>query len=91
MGLECGQFPEFDLIRSARFTGGEVQIHMNIKDGIISDIKFYGDFMSIRDVAEVEEKLKGQRFVNDIKDVLSEIDIKEYFGFISLEDLLSLF
>ncbi len=87
-----GSSPEFDLIRSARFTGGEVQIHMNVKDGIISDIKFYGDFMSIRDVAEVEEKLKGQRFVqNDIKDVLSEIDIKEYFGFISLEDLLSLF
>ncbi|HHY42140.1 MAG TPA: lipoate--protein ligase [Thermoanaerobacterales bacterium] len=87
-----GSSPEFDLIRSARFNGGEVQVHMNVKDGIISDIKFYGDFMSIRDVPEVEEKLRGQRFKQeDIKDVLSKIDVKEYFGFISLEEILSLF
>jgi len=87
-----GSSPEFDLIRSARFNGGEVQVHMNVKDGIISDIKFYGDFMSIRDVSEVEEKLRGQRFKQeDIKDVLSKIDVKEYFGFISLEEILSLF
>ena len=87
-----GSSPEFDLIRSARFNGGEVQVHMNVKDGMISDIKFYGDFMSIRDVSEVEEKLRGQRFKQeDIKDVLSKIDVKEYFGFISLEEILSLF
>lgn len=87
-----GSSPEFDLIRSARFNGGEVQVHMNVKDGIISDIKFYGDFMSIRDVSEVEEKLRGQRFKQeDIKDVISKIDVKEYFGFISLEEILSLF
>ncbi|NLZ53388.1 MAG: lipoate--protein ligase [Thermoanaerobacteraceae bacterium] len=87
-----GNSPEFDLIRSARFSGGEIQVHMNVRDGIISDIKFYGDFMSIREVSEVEEKLKGQRFKqSDIKDVLSKMDIREYFGFISLEDILSLF
>ena len=87
-----GSSPEFDLIRSTRFSGGEVQVHMNVRDGIITDIRFYGDFMSIRDVSELEEKLKGQKFKQgDIKKVLSQIDIKEYFGFISLEELLSLF
>ena len=87
-----GSSPEFDLIRSTRFSGGEVQVHMNVRDGIITDIRFYGDFMSIRDVSELEEKLKGQKFKQgDIKEVLSQIDIKEYFGFISLEELLSLF
>jgi len=87
-----GNSPEFDLIRSARFTGGEIQVHMSVKDGKISDIKFFGDFMSIRDVSEAERKLVGQKFNQaDIKAVLSQIDIKEYFGFISLEEILSLF
>jgi len=87
-----GRSPEFDLIRSARFSGGELQVHMNVRDGIIRDIKFYGDFMSIREVSEVEEKLKGHRFEqDDIRRVLSQIDLKEYFGFISLEEILSLF
>lgn len=87
-----GSSPEFDLVRSSRFNGGEVQVHMNVRGGIITDIKFFGDFMSMRDISEVEEKIKGQRFrQSDIKDTLSELDIKEYFGFISLEDILSLF
>jgi lipoate-protein ligase A len=87
-----GNAPEFDLTRSCRFDGGEVQVHMNVREGIITDIKFFGDFMSMRDITEVEEKLKGQKFrQQDVRDALLQIDLKEYFGSISLKDILSLF
>jgi lipoate-protein ligase A len=87
-----GNAPEFDLTRSCRFDGGEVQVHMNVQEGIITDIKFFGDFMSMRDISEVEEKLKGQKFrQQDVRDALLQIDLKEYFGSISLKDILSLF
>jgi lipoate-protein ligase A len=40
----------------------------------------------------VEEKLKGQKFrQQDVRDALLQIDLKEYFGSISLKDILSLF
>ena len=87
-----GNAPEFDLTRSCRFDGGEVQVNMNVRDGIITDIKFFGDFMSMRDISEVEEKLKGLRFrQNDIRSVLLQMDLKEYFGSIGLEDIITLF
>jgi lipoate-protein ligase A len=87
-----GNAPEFDLTRSCRFDAGEVQVHMNVREGIITDIKFFGDFMSMRDIIEVEEKLKGQKFrQQDVRDALLQIDLKEYFGSISLKDILSLF
>lgn len=87
-----GNAPEFDLVRSHRFDGGEIQVRMNVRDGIITDIKFFGDFMSVRDISEVEKQLKGQKFKNDaIKAALSKLNLKDYFGSISLEEIASLF
>ena len=87
-----GNAPEFDLTRSHRFEGGEVQVHLNVQNGIITAIRFFGDFMSLRDISDVEEKLKGQRFKQeDIKNTLLEVELKEYFGSISLEEILTLF
>ncbi len=87
-----GNAPEFDLVRSHRFDGGEIQVRMNVRDGIITDIKFFGDFMSVRDISEVEKQLKGQKFKNDaIKPALSKLNLKDYFGSISLEEIASLF
>lgn len=87
-----GNAPEFDLVRSHRFDGGEIQVRMNVRDGIITDIKFFGDFMSVRDISEVEKQLKGQKLKNDaIKAALSKLNLKDYFGSISLEEIASLF
>lgn len=85
-----GSSPEFDLSRSKRFEGGEVEVRMNVKEGIITDIIFFGDFMSMRDVAEVEKILQGKKYKEqDLKSALSAVNLKEYFGTISSEELLT--
>jgi lipoate-protein ligase A len=85
-----GTSPEFDLTKSRRFDAGEVEVRINVRDGRVTAIKFYGDFLSMRDVSEVEEKLKGLRYrEEDIRKALGETNLKEYFGGISLEELLS--
>ena len=88
-----GYSPKFDLTRSQRFIGGgQVEVNVNVRDGKISDIKFFGDFMSKRDVSQVEQSLKGTAFKkDDISKILSKFNLKEYFGAISLEELMSLF
>ena len=86
-----GQSPEFDLTRTKRFTGGEVEVRMNVKDGIIKEIKFFGDFMSMRDVAELEQRLQGRKYKEqEIREVLDGVNLGEYFGQISLDDLLTI-
>ncbi|AYO29817.1 lipoate--protein ligase [Biomaibacter acetigenes] len=86
-----GYSPEFDLTKSQRFDAGEVEVKLNVKDGMITAIKFYGDFLSMRDVAEVENLLTGCRYrEEDIKKALSKVNLEEYFGKICLHDLLNL-
>ena len=37
-----GNDPEFDLTRSKRFDGGELDVRVNVREGIITAIKFMG-------------------------------------------------
>lgn len=84
-----GQSPEFDLICSKRFSGGEIEARINVNGGYIRGIKFFGDFMSMRDVSEVEQRLQGEKYKEqDLRQVLSKINLNEYFGAISLDELM---
>lgn len=84
-----GMSPDYNLKNEKKFSGGTVEVDLNVSDGIIKDIKIYGDFFGKKDVKDVEEMLKGVKHSeNDVKDVLSSIDIGEYFSNITLENLL---
>jgi lipoate-protein ligase A len=85
-----GHSPEFDVSCSRRFDGGHIDANLNVRDGIIAGIKFFGDFMSIRDIAEVEQKLKGTRYAEqDVLDVLLMLNLEEYFGMLTADELIN--
>lgn len=85
-----GYSPEFNLRNSKRFSGGRIEVLMDVNEGLIESIRFMGDYLGLRDVSEVEEKLVGVRFkVSDVVEVLSEINLKLYFGGISLDEIIS--
>lgn len=84
-----GMSPDYNLKNEKKFSGGTVEVDLNVSDGIIRDIKIYGDFFGKKDVKDVEEMLKGVKHSeNDVKNALSSIDIGEYFSNITLENLL---
>ncbi len=84
-----GMSPDYNLKNEKKFSGGTVEVDLNVSDGIIKDIKIYGDFFGKKDVKDVEEMLKGVKHSeNDVIDVLSSMDIGEYFSNITLENLL---
>lgn len=84
-----GQSPKFNIENLQRFDGGELGVNLDVKKGIIKNIKFYGDFMSMRDIKDIEESLKGVYYrEEDIKDVLGRYDLREYFGQIRLDDII---
>lgn len=85
-----GYSPEFNLKNSKRFTGGRIDVLMDVKEGRIQTIRFMGDYLGLNDVAEVETRLIGTRFEkSDVDAVLSTLPLYEYFGSITKEEILS--
>lgn len=74
-----------------KFPAGLVDIRMDIEDSIIQEIKIYGDFFGVGDVADVENALRGKRYEQaEVRDALSGLDLKHYFGRIEPEDFIGL-
>lgn len=86
-----GKSPKSNVKHAVKFPGGIVDIRMDIKDARIEDIKIYGDFFGVGDVADVEDALRGKRYeLNEVRQALSPLDLKHYFGRIEPEDVIGL-
>jgi len=64
---------------------------MDINEGRMRDIKIYGDFFGVGDVADIENILRGKRYDEaEVREALSDLDIKHYFGNLELNDFVGL-
>ncbi|HGQ5714364.1 TPA: lipoate--protein ligase [Streptococcus pneumoniae] len=83
-----GKSPEFNVRRGTKFTSGKVEVFANVTESKIQDIKIYGDFFGIEDVAAVEDVLRGVKYEReDVLKALKTIDITRYFAGISREEI----
>ncbi|MEW8996636.1 MAG: lipoate--protein ligase [Thermoanaerobacter sp.] len=84
-----GTSPDYSFKNEKKFTGGTVEVNLNVEKGIIKDIKIYGDFFGKYDVSEVENLLKGVKHSEEeIRKVLSNIDMNDYFANITVDNLI---
>lgn len=85
-----GYSPEFNMRQGKRFSSGKIEVLINVKNGIIYGIKFYGDFFSSENPEEIETSLLGIRYEeNEIRNTLAQYNIDDFFKGITLEELLS--
>ena len=85
-----GRSPAFNVQRTHRFPIGEVDARIDVQDGLIRGVKFYGDFFGQGDPAELETRLLGVRYAAaDLERSLQEVDVSYYFGGVSREEFLS--
>lgn len=85
-----GKSPKFNVKKSQKFENGKIEVFINVEKGMIKNCKFYGDFFGSGDLRDVEEKLIGHRYDREeIENILSYIDIEQYFSKIPTKDLLS--
>lgn len=86
-----GKSPKFNLQHSHRFPVGQIDIRLEVAKGRIENCKIYGDFFGVGDVSDIENKLEGIRYEKaEIEKVLKDVEIKHYFGNITIEDFMSL-
>ncbi|MEK5058063.1 lipoate--protein ligase [Paenibacillus shunpengii] len=86
-----GLSPESNVKHSKKFPVGIIDLRMNIKEGRIEDIKIYGDFFGVGDVADIENLLRGKRYEEqEVREALKDTDIKHYFGNLEFDDFIGL-
>lgn len=62
-----------------------------VSGGVIQEIAFYGDFLSVCSLEPLTEALKGCAFrKEDVAAVLDRFDLRSMFGGITKEELLDL-
>lgn len=85
-----GRSPEFNVQKVKRFGFGQIDARIQVKDGLIQNIKFYGDFLGSGEISEVENILSGISYnENILKDTIEKIDLKNYFGNFSKTEFLT--
>ena len=86
-----GFSPEFSIVKEKSFTQGNVEICLQIKEGIVSDIKIFGDFFGILPVSELENALVGTEFIGSaVSDRIKDLSISDYISGLNHDDFLSL-
>lgn len=86
-----GKSPKFNVKHKHRFPSGTVDLRLEVVKGVIGSVAIYGDFFGVGDIDEVEKLLVCTRYDRESVDqVLSTIDVGQYFGKISKEDLLNI-
>ncbi|MFN4215470.1 MULTISPECIES: lipoate--protein ligase [Exiguobacterium] len=86
-----GKSPKFDVESKRRFPIGTIDVRLNVSKGTITEAKIFGDFFGVGDIHDVEQALVGTRFERGaIREQLSHLDVKHYFGNVELEELVDL-
>ncbi|MCM4168128.1 Lipoate-protein ligase LplJ [Arenibacter antarcticus] len=86
-----GRSPKFNIQRSKRFPIGELDLRIFVEKGHIQEFKIFGDFFGKEPLESLEKFFIGTRYEKeDISAILKNMDIKEYFGDISKDDLVEL-
>lgn len=74
-----GESPNFDIQKSKRYEGGNLDIRLKVQGGIISDCKIFGDFFGRKEISELESLLKDIKYEEErIRLVLKKIDLSSY-------------
>jgi len=85
-----GRSPEFNIQKINRFSFGQIDARINVKDGLIQEIKFYGDFLGYGEMSDIEDKLTGVKYEKSfLTDSLKSFDLNNYFGNININEFIA--
>ena len=82
-----GRSPKYNLRNKRRWDGGTLEPCVEVDQGIIRQIVFYGDFLAVSPMDEVTGALMGTPFRReDVGAVLDRFPLRDYFGTITPEN-----
>lgn len=86
-----GRSPDFSLQRRHKFPSGLIDVRMNVEGKKIREIRIFGDFFALDDVADLERALTGTDYrPESVAQALAPFDLSRYFGAVDREDFMRL-
>ena len=87
-----GKNPKMNFLNRKRFTAGSICINAEIKNGIIKECRFTGDFIGKNEIEALENALVGTAYKREtVGGFFRSHNINNYLGMISEEQWLLLF
>ncbi|SFP03457.1 lipoate-protein ligase A [Oscillibacter sp. PC13] len=84
-----GRSPQFTVTNKRKWDGGILEIGVQVAAGRISEIRFYGDFLSLSPLDTLVQALQGCPFRReDVAAVLDRAPLQTYFGSITETEVL---
>lgn len=84
-----GNSPSFSYWSELKYEKGILDIGMNVKEGIISELKIYGDYFGTRDIEDMTRKFLGVPYEKSaVEYVLLSIPLSDYIFELPSERLL---
>jgi lipoate-protein ligase A len=85
-----GESPSCQIVKEKRFKGGNLQIHFDINEGTIHNIKIFGDFLDTGDTQSICQALESIPYVEELcRKRLQEINYNHVFNTIDLDQFLN--
>ncbi len=74
-----GKSPAYNVRKTHPYPWGNIDIRLDIKRGLISGCRIYGDYFAGGDIEELEKTLIGEVYQEeDIKKCLEQLDLEKY-------------
>jgi len=84
-----GQSPGYNMVNGIRTGGGYLEAHLDVQKGMISRVRFFGDFFNIGDINELEQLLAGiPHNETNIRHKLEQINLSDYLVNITVDELV---
>ena len=81
---------DYALSNEKRFPGGTLNVKMNVAEGRIQEIRFFGDFFGGGDIRELEARMAGLPLDARLEQALERLDISHYIHGATAGDLYDL-
>lgn len=86
-----GTSPMFNIRRTGKFEWGNVDVRLEVRKGIISGCRIFGDYFAQREIAELENVIIGVSYRReDVKGLMKKINIKDYLPLAEEEEIIDL-
>ena len=86
-----GQSPNYNMIKSIRSGGGHIEVHLDVQNGFINQVRIFGDFFNIGDIGDIELLLANTPHKEaDIRKKLDQIALSDYLVNVTPDELINL-
>jgi lipoate-protein ligase A len=84
-----GESPDSQVFKERRYLGGKLQLYFDVKKGVISNFKMYGDFLINLELSPIISKIENTNYEkSQLFNALKEIDFEQYLVNITKEELI---